>query len=74
MTSLRIKEVIQSMPKVNVDLDKCTGCGTCVDNCPQSVFELDTEAGKTKVVKEDECLACRTCETQCEQQAINIEE
>ncbi|WXG45367.1 MAG: 4Fe-4S dicluster domain-containing protein [Candidatus Atabeyarchaeum deiterrae] len=62
------------MPKVNVDNDKCTGCGTCVDVCPQTVFELDNEAGKTKVINEGECLACRACESQCENQAINIEE
>ncbi|WXG42730.1 MAG: ferredoxin family protein [Promethearchaeati archaeon SRVP18_Atabeyarchaeia-1] len=62
------------MAKINVDLDKCTGCGTCSEVCPQSCFELDSEAGKTKVVNEDECLACRACESQCEQQAISIEE
>ena len=28
------------MPKVKVDWTKCNGCGTCVDNCPALVFEL----------------------------------
>jgi ferredoxin len=28
------------MPKVKVDWTKCDGCGTCVDSCPASVFEL----------------------------------
>jgi len=25
-----------------IDLDKCIGCGTCVDSCPMDVFRLDT--------------------------------
>lgn len=28
------------MTKVEVDWVKCNGCGTCADNCPVSVFEL----------------------------------
>ncbi len=26
-----------------VDSDRCTGCGKCVDACPQQAFELQTE-------------------------------
>jgi NADPH-dependent glutamate synthase beta subunit-like oxidoreductase len=25
-----------------IDLDKCVGCGTCVESCPMDVFRLDT--------------------------------
>ena len=30
------------MPVSKVDLDKCIGCGTCVESCPMDVFRLDT--------------------------------
>ncbi len=30
------------MPVSKVDLDKCVGCGTCVESCPMDVFRLDT--------------------------------
>ena len=30
------------MPVSRVDLDKCIGCGTCVESCPMDVFRLDT--------------------------------
>lgn len=58
------------MVKVEVDLDKCDGCATCVDVCPVEVFEIVDE--KSNPVNADECLACRACETQCPNNAIEI--
>ena len=67
------------MVKVEVDLKKCDGNGTCVDVCPVDVFELQELAeheGKTKavVVDNDACIVCRACEVQCPEQAITITE
>ncbi len=56
--------------KIKIDLDKCTGCGTCVDVCPVSVYELRKE--KSVAVNVDECLVCRACETQCPANAIEV--
>jgi NAD-dependent dihydropyrimidine dehydrogenase PreA subunit len=55
-----------------VDADVCTGCGGCVSNCPQRVFEL--QEGKACVVNSDDCLGCYLCEVSCESQAITIKE
>ena len=30
------------MPVSKIDLDKCIGCGACVESCPMDVFRLDT--------------------------------
>lgn len=60
------------MPKPVVDESKCTGCGTCVDVCPQSVFEL--KGGKAKVVNPDACIGCRACESSCPAGAITVKE
>jgi len=30
------------MPVSKIDLDKCVGCGACVESCPMDVFRLDT--------------------------------
>jgi len=56
--------------EIKVDLNKCTGCGTCVDVCPVGVFELRDE--KSTAVKVDECLICRVCETECPENAIEV--
>lgn len=62
------------MTSVKVDLEKCTGCGTCVDTCPVGVFELSDASGETKSepVNESECIVCRACEVSCPEEAIEV--
>jgi NAD-dependent dihydropyrimidine dehydrogenase PreA subunit len=60
------------MVEVKIDIEKCTGCGTCVDTCPVGVFEIQNE--KSVAVNPDECLACKACEAQCPENAIEIVE
>ena len=57
---------------VNVDVDKCIGCGECVDVCPVSVYEM--EGGKSVVVSPDECIGCESCVEICPEGAITVEE
>ena len=62
------------MVEVKVDLDKCTGCGTCVDTCPVEVFEMIEVDGedKSSPVNESECIICRACEVSCPEAAIEV--
>lgn len=64
------------MVSVIVDLEKCTGCGTCIDTCPVEVFELQEKDGKqiSEVIAEDQCIVCRACEVQCAEEAITVTE
>lgn len=56
-----------------IDLDKCSGCGTCFEVCPSECFG-EPQDGKVNVRKEnrDDCVGCRACETQCTEEAIQI--
>ncbi|AYK14483.1 MAG: 4Fe-4S binding protein [Methanosarcina flavescens] len=55
--------------KVNVD--SCTGCGSCVDECPAAAISLNDDDIAT--VDENECLDCGACEDACPNNAITIE-
>ena len=62
------------MVNVKVDLEKCTGCGTCLDVCPVEVFKIIDVDGeqKSSPVNENECIACMACEAGCPEEAIEI--
>jgi len=62
--------------KAKVDPDACTGCGTCVDTCPE-VFDLPDDADvasvKVDVVPAEAEDTCREAMESCPVEAISIE-
>jgi NAD-dependent dihydropyrimidine dehydrogenase PreA subunit len=58
--------------KPEVDVEKCIGCGECVEICPVEVYEIQDE--KSVVVNEEECVGCESCLEVCEEDAVTIEE
>lgn len=55
--------------KVQIDLEKCVGCGNCVKDCPGKALGL--ENGKAKVVN-PLCIACAHCVAICPVRAVAI--
>lgn len=45
------------------NIDRCDGCGLCVDNCPLGVLEV--KAGKVTVSDGDLCTDCGICREVC---------
>jgi len=60
------------MYKIEVDQEKCIGCGECVDVCPVDVYEMQDE--KSVPVNAEECIGCESCVEVCEQEAITVTE
>ena len=56
---------------VKVDLDKCTGCGTCVEACPSEALTVENEK---IVVDEDACVDCGVCVDECPEEALSMDE
>ncbi|NLE38933.1 MAG: 4Fe-4S binding protein [Pirellulaceae bacterium] len=53
-----------------IDADKCTGCGECVESCPLDAIEMQDDKA---VVDEDVCGDCGACVDVCPSEAISIE-
>ncbi|MCX6646907.1 MAG: mercury methylation ferredoxin HgcB [bacterium] len=56
---------------LELDTEKCTGCGMCVVVCPHKVFEIENR--KAKIVDRDSCMECGACAMNCEFGAISVE-
>ena len=52
-----------------VDTEKCTGCGLCVEACPVEAIKLDDDKAK---VDEDLCVDCGTCVDECPNDALGV--
>jgi len=56
-----------------IDPEECTGCGICVDECPNECLELDSE-DIAVLTNATACDGCATCEESCPTEAITMQE
>jgi 2-oxoglutarate ferredoxin oxidoreductase subunit delta len=65
------------MVKHIVDIEKCRGCGKCIEECGLELWELvDSEEGnkiaQTIAEAKDICHMCLACRDACPEDAITI--
>ena len=56
---------------LELDTERCTGCGMCTQVCPHGVFTL--EAGKARISDQDACMECGACALNCPADAIAVQ-
>ncbi len=53
---------------LEMDRERCIGCGMCVEVCPHGVFGI--EQGKAVLLDRDGCMECGACSRNCPTAAV----
>lgn len=53
-----------------VDSEKCTGCETCIEECPSEAIKMAEEKA---TIEADSCIDCGVCVESCPVEAISME-
>jgi NAD-dependent dihydropyrimidine dehydrogenase PreA subunit len=55
---------------LELDSEKCIGCGTCTEVCPHRVFTIGGK--KARILDRDACMECGACAKNCPVDAIAV--
>lgn len=55
---------------VEIDIEKCTGCGFCVKACPADAIFLKNKLSTMRPPGVNECMGCGDCMAICPEEAI----
>ena len=67
------------MNKVTFTVDRCKGCGLCVDACPKKILEIASDVLNAKgyhparMTDQEKCIACAMCAMMCPDCVIKVE-
>jgi len=53
-----------------IDKEKCTGCESCVEECPSEAITMVNEKAQ---IDADACVDCGVCVDACPSEAIRLE-
>lgn len=61
---------IDNVATLELDIDKCIGCGMCETVCPHRVFKINDR--KATMVDRNACMECGACANNCPTEAIGV--
>ncbi|MFT5749475.1 MAG: nitroreductase/NAD-dependent dihydropyrimidine dehydrogenase PreA subunit [Ancylomarina sp.] len=69
--AIEIKLKVKIMIDFKVDIDKCTSCGFCAEDCPAQIIKMNPTPSIQKS-REKLCIKCQHCLAICPTAAISI--
>ncbi len=61
---------IKNVTTLQLNADKCTGCGMCINVCPHAVFKLNNK--KAVIQNKNRCMECGACSLNCPAKALMV--
>jgi len=61
---------LRDVVTLELDSDKCTGCGMCTQVCVHAVFAVNGKV--VQIVDRDNCMECGACEMNCPAAAVTV--
>jgi NAD-dependent dihydropyrimidine dehydrogenase PreA subunit len=58
--------------KIEIDMDACKGCKTCMNACFADVIRWNDADNKPVVAYPEDCVWCLACEVACPTQCIEV--
>lgn len=76
---LDLKDIRVPHGEIYVLVERCKGCGWCVEFCPRDVLEVSEEINTKgyhppRVVNPKACVSCGLCQLLCPEFSIYVEE
>jgi len=62
---------LKNVVTLQLDENKCTGCGMCMDVCPHEVFKMNSK--HVMIQNRDACMECGACSLNCPASAITVQ-
>lgn len=62
---------IKNVVTLQLNENKCIGCGLCLDVCPHEVFKMNSQ--HITIQNRDACMECGACSRNCPVDAIYVE-
>jgi ferredoxin len=62
---------LKDVVTLNLDEEKCIGCGMCLEVCPHAV--LSRTNGKVEITDRDACMECGACSQNCPVSAVTVQ-
>jgi NAD-dependent dihydropyrimidine dehydrogenase PreA subunit len=63
---------LKDVVKLNLNEEKCIGCGICTDVCPHAVIVMNGE-GRALIQDRDACMECGACSRNCPTGALTVQ-
>jgi ferredoxin len=63
-------EYLRNVATLQLNVEKCNGCGMCLKVCPHEVFKLSER--KSKISNIDRCMECGACARNCAVGALQV--